>query len=102
MYPRTFLTAHFWTLQQRSEFQTLALQERLSYNKPVFRCLQAKLKSVGDHKLHLEFKRILGLIGSGFHPTVESLLEVKDIFAEPPYSLQALSGKHIVSRSQIT
>ncbi|XP_037938917.1 LETM1 domain-containing protein 1 [Teleopsis dalmanni] len=95
MYPRTFLSAHFWTIQQRAEFQQLKMKERLSNNRPVFRQLQAKLHNVINNEHYTEFDNILGLIGSGFHPTVEAVLEIKDIFAHPPYNLYSLNRKHI-------
>ncbi|XP_068149778.1 LETM1 domain-containing protein 1 [Drosophila tropicalis] len=94
-YPRTFLTSHFWTLQQRSDFQNYYMKHRLQYNKSVFRCLQAKLKSLAGHQHHAEFECILGQLGSGTHPSAEALIAVKDIFAEGPYSLLGMSRKHV-------
>ncbi|XP_055845919.1 LETM1 domain-containing protein 1 isoform X2 [Episyrphus balteatus] len=95
MYPRTFLSSHFWTLQQKSEFQQLSLSERLSNNRAVFRCLQAHLKSAKKSEQYKEIQTILGLLGSGMHPTVEQLLEAKEVFANPPYHYNSLSSKHI-------
>ncbi|KAH8366129.1 hypothetical protein KR093_009491, partial [Drosophila rubida] len=94
-YPRIFLTSHFWTGQQRNDFQSHFMKRRLQCNKPVFRCLQAKLKSLKTHHKHDEFQSILGQLGSGTHPTAEALIAVKDIFAEGPYSLLGMSRKHI-------
>lgn len=95
-YPRSFLTAHFWTPQQRSEFQSYYMKRRLCNNKDVFRCLQAKLKATASHPKHSAFADILGQLGSGTHPTPEMLIDVKDIFAEGPYSLLGMSRKHVV------
>lgn len=97
MYPRSFLTSHFWTLQQRAEFKQFYFHERLTYNRPVLRSLQAKLKATKKHPKHEEFRQVLGQLGSGTHPTVEQLLDIKDIFVEAPFSLVSLPGKHIVS-----
>ncbi|XP_060654631.1 LETM1 domain-containing protein 1 isoform X1 [Drosophila nasuta] len=94
-YPRTFLTSHFWTEQQRNDFQSYYMKRRLQCNKSVFRCLQAKLKSLKTHHKHAEFESILGQLGSGTHPTADALIAVKDIFAEGPYSLLGMSRKHI-------
>ncbi|KAH8256996.1 hypothetical protein KR038_001082 [Drosophila bunnanda] len=94
-YPRTFLTAHFWTPQQRSEFQSCYMKRRLSYNKAVFRCLQAKLKATVKHPKHSAFADILGQLGSGTHPTPEMLIDVRDIFADGPYSLLGMPRKHV-------
>ncbi|XP_001353111.3 LETM1 domain-containing protein 1 [Drosophila pseudoobscura] len=96
-YPRVFLTSHFWTTEQRTDFQNYYMKQRLQYNKAVFRCLQAKLKSLSGHPKHAEFRNILGLLGSGTHPTPEMLLDVKDIFVEGPYSLLGMSRKHVKS-----
>ncbi|XP_017096105.2 LETM1 domain-containing protein 1 isoform X1 [Drosophila bipectinata] len=94
-YPRTFLTSHFWTPQQRSEFQIYYMKRRLCYNKPVFRCLQAKLKATAAHPKHAQFADILGQLGSGTHPTPEMLIDVKDIFVDGPYSLLGMPRKHV-------
>ncbi|XP_030572510.1 LETM1 domain-containing protein 1 [Drosophila novamexicana] len=94
-YPRTFLTTHFWTPEQRIEFPSYFMKRRLQCNKSVLRCLQAKLKSVAGHHKHAEFECILGQLGSGTHPTPEALIAVKDIFAEGPYSLLGMSRRHI-------
>ncbi|ALC43464.1 CG5989 [Drosophila busckii] len=94
-YPRSFLTPHFWTLQQRAEFLDYYIKHRLQCNKSVFRCLQSKLKSLAGHPHHTEFECILGQLGSGTHPTPEALIAVKDIFAEGPYSLLGMPRKHV-------
>ncbi|KAH8415571.1 hypothetical protein KR222_005479 [Zaprionus bogoriensis] len=94
-YPRVFLTPHFWTQEQRVEFDDFYMKRRLQCNKSVLRCLQAKLLSLAGHHKHAEFECILGQLGSGTHPTPEALISVKDIFAEGPYSLLGMSRKHV-------
>lgn len=93
MYPRAFLSSHFWTLKQKSEFQQQAMYERLSCNRPVLRCLQSCAGKGGDECKAIEM--VLGLLGSGFHPTVEQLMEVRRVFTQPPYDYKSLSNKHI-------
>lgn len=93
--PRTFLTSHFWTPEQRSEYQMYYMKRRLCHNKPVFRCLQAKLKATAAHPKHALFADILGQLGSGTHPTPEMLIDVKDIFVDGPYSLLGMPRKHV-------
>lgn len=97
MYPRKLLTYHFWTLQQRSEFAVINLSDRLSYNRKVFRSLQAKLPQIKNDKNYVKWKHILGLIGSGLHPSAEEIISVKELFAEVPYKTKSLSYAHIVS-----
>lgn len=97
MYPRKLLTRHFWTLQQRSEFAVLNLQDRISYNLKVFRFLQSKLSQVKNDVNYEKWRHALGLVGSGTHPTSEELISVKDLFAAPPYKTSSLSYRHVVS-----
>lgn len=97
MYPRHFLTSHFWSIQQRAEFQEIFLRQRLRYNRKVFRCLQEQLEFLKKKHKHNKWNYILGLLGSGLHPTADEILLVKDIFTEYPYHLNSLSSKHVVS-----
>lgn len=97
MYPRYFLTHHFWTLQQRSEFAVINLRDRLLHNRIVFRHLQSNLKQVKNDPHYDQWKCILGKLGSGVHPTVDEIIDVKKLFSEPPYKTSALTYAHIVS-----
>lgn len=95
-YPRYFLTHHFWTLQQRSEFAVMNLRDRLGYNRLVFRDLQNKLSTLKNDRHYEEWREILGKLGSGLHPTADEILCVKELFSEPPYKTASLSYAHIV------
>lgn len=97
MYPRLFLTSHFWTPEQKIEFNQIYLKHRLTYNKPVFRSLQAKLNHLKDEGDAEKMNKILGLLGSGRHPSVEQILSTKEIFTKPPYNLESLNNRHLVS-----
>lgn len=79
------------------EFSTQDLVERLKYNKPVFRALQAKLHSIPESELRDKWKKIIGLLGSGVHPSQEDILACKDLFANEPYQLSKLTYAHAVS-----
>ncbi|XP_063634541.1 LETM1 domain-containing protein 1 [Cydia splendana] len=92
--PRILLCSHFWSIQQRSEFTTQELTERLRNNKPVFRALQAKLDSIADSDLKDKWARVIGLLGSGVHPSVVDILACKELFAKEPYSLNSLTYAH--------
>lgn len=96
-FPRQLLTHHFWTLQQKSEFNILQLQKRLTHNRPVFRHLQANLLNINKSELQAKWQTILGKIGNGDEPSVNQILEVKSIFSEAPYNLKSLTRSHIVS-----
>lgn len=96
-FPRIFLSHHFWNSQQKVEFQQYYASYRLTYNKPVFRLLQSKLDQIKDDPQSALLDNIFGLIGSGFHPSVDNILAVKEIFAKQPLEYDSLSMKHIVS-----
>ncbi|KAG5676368.1 hypothetical protein PVAND_006209 [Polypedilum vanderplanki] len=95
MYPRTFLTSHFWSLQQRAEFQQLYIKERTAYNKKIFRKLQQNLNATVLLPCHNEFNYVLGLLGSGTHPTADDIIKIKDIFKNSPYKLDSLTSSHL-------
>lgn len=97
MYPRHMLTSHFWSLQQRVEFQELFLKERTAYNKKIFRKMQENLDATKQSPYHKEFNYVLGLLGSGTHATADEILLIKEIFKSPPYDLNSLSSSHLVS-----
>lgn len=102
MYPRYFLTHHFWTLQQRSEFAVMNLRDRLAHNRPVFRSLQSKLPTLKNDPHYEQWRNILGKLGSGVHPTAEEIISVKDLFTEAPYNTRSLSYTHIVSEMKLS
>lgn len=99
MYPRIFLTSHFWTEKQKNDFRTAYLRERLIYNKPVFRLLQARmdaLKKSDDRKLDfVKIEAMLGHLGSGTHPSPEEIINTKLIFTKAPYNLESLTTRHL-------
>lgn len=95
MYPRHLLTSHFWSIQQRAEFQELFLKERTSYNRKIFRQLQSKLEETRETGYFRTWNYVLGLLGSGTHPTSEEVLSVQEIFHESPYHINSLSSSHL-------
>lgn len=96
MYPRTFLSPQFWSIQQKFQFQTEYLRERLQHNMRVFRFMQTKLDESKNDKQYKELKTALGLLGSGLHPNVAQLLQLSEMFTRPPFSFESLPGHHLV------
>lgn len=98
MYPRTLLTSHFWSAQQKLDFVQIDLRNRLLYNRRVFRCMQSKLDALKKthDPAYEKFAYMLGLLGSGLHPTSEEILDVKEVFQRPPFHLNSLSSSHLV------
>lgn len=64
MYPRTFLSPQFWSIQQKFQFQTDFLRERLKHNMRVFRFMQTKLDESRKDTQYTELKTVLGLLGN--------------------------------------
>lgn len=91
------LCSHFWSIQQKAEFTVQDLTDRLRNNKPVFRALQAKIDSVPPRDLKKKWQRVIGLLGSGVHPSAQEVLACKDLFSKEPYSLSNLSYPHMAS-----
>lgn len=100
MFPRHLLTSHFWSLEQRINFQQYSLKDRISNNKKIFRCLQSHRDLIKEKPYYTEFKRLLGQLGSGLHPTAEEIIEIKDIFTKKPFHLDFLGSAHLVSRNK--
>lgn len=100
MFPRQLLSSHFWSIQQRFEFYVNILEQRLRYNLPVFRYLQAKLSTIKLQKDYDRLKHILGLLGSGLHPSSEEVIAVRDIFEKAPYDLFSLPRSHLVKQKK--
>lgn len=66
------------------------------FNRPVFRILQAKQPEIPDEVLKKKFGRIVGLLGSGVHPSPQEVLDCQDLFKNGPYQLKTLTYKHKV------
>lgn len=99
MFPRQLLSSHFWSIQQRFEFYVNILEQRLRYNLRVFRFLQAKLSTIKEQKDYDRLKHILGLLGSGLHPSPEEIIAVRDIFEKAPYDLYSMPRSHLVTET---
>ncbi|XP_013179075.1 PREDICTED: LETM1 domain-containing protein 1 [Papilio xuthus] len=95
MKPKKLLSSHFWSIQQRAEFNVEDLKERLRYNRPILRCLQAKLELIPDSEVKENWRRVLALLGSGVHPSVNEVLACKELFCKKPYHLAYLSYTHM-------
>jgi LETM1-like protein len=104
LYPRLLLTSHFWSEAQKLEFRETFLRQRSAACRKVFRYLQSK-NSVqhlnGDMDSFTKLNYILGLLGSGLHPTADEILEVKHIFAKAPFQLESLVSGHLNSLCQL-
>ncbi|KYN12519.1 PREDICTED: LETM1 domain-containing protein 1 [Trachymyrmex cornetzi] len=94
-FPRYLLTSHYWTLQQKLEFMLSDHKARLKHNRPLFRCMQAELKSIKDETLRIKWRDVIACLGSGTHPTTKNIIACSKLFSGPPYSLNNLKRKHL-------
>lgn len=100
-WPRFWLISHFWTPEQRIEFGTLDIKDRISHNRDIFRALQAKLPQVESRDYYDNWNNILAKLGSGQHPTADEIIAIKELFTEAPYTHRSLSRSHLVSCNYI-
>ena len=89
------MSRHFYSIGQRSEFQELFLKERTASNRKIFRHLQAKLESTRHSRYYKKWNYVLGLLGSGTHPSAEEILSCQEVFNEPGYHIDHLSSSHL-------
>ena len=95
--PKQLLCYHFWTLEQRQKFQIIDHNKRLYYYRPVFRHLQSKLSLVTlEDNLQEKCRLVFAKLGSGTHPSVDLILDIKNAFISNPYGLQYLKSRHLV------
>ncbi|XP_044734349.1 LETM1 domain-containing protein 1 [Chrysoperla carnea] len=95
-FPRFLLSSHFWSIQQRSEFAIMNLSKRLAHYKPVFRCIQERLKDIQPMEMHLKWAEVISLLGSGQQPTAHVINECKCLYDEKNvYHIKQLTKPHI-------
>lgn len=102
MYPKLLLSPHFWSAQQRHQFDAEILGARLAHQKPVLRFLQDRLKVLrGDEAAYFRMRHVLGRLGSGQHATVDEVHGLTDILSQWPYALDSLPRNVLVSCAKI-
>ncbi|XP_072743889.1 LETM1 domain-containing protein 1 [Anoplolepis gracilipes] len=94
-FPRYLLTSHYWTLQQKLDFMLFDHKNRLKHNRPLFRCMQAELKTIKDQTLRIKWRDVIACLGSGTHPTTKNIMVCSELFSGSPYSLNTLKRKHM-------
>ncbi|KAJ8670651.1 hypothetical protein QAD02_001910 [Eretmocerus hayati] len=94
-FPHLLLTSHYWSIEDKLKFMLKEHKKKLLYNKPLFRCLQKQVSSVKDARLKGELQNVVACLGSGTHPTVNSILSCKVLFSGPPYSLSCIKRRHV-------
>lgn len=94
-FPRQMLTHHFWTPEQKIDFNLYYYAKRLKYSRPLFYCMKIKTNQINDKLLKNKWCGIITSLGCGGHPTVENVISCIALFASAPYSLDTLDSKHM-------
>jgi hypothetical protein len=95
-FPKHLLSHHFWTLEQKVNFQLESHTKRLQSFKPVMRHLQNKQSHIKDAEQQHDFNTVLEKLGSGQHPSIEEVISIKEVFQSGhPCSMEALRSKHL-------
>lgn len=97
-FPKQLLSHHFWTIEQKHNFQVIDHTKRLHFYRPVFRHLQSRLDSVTteDH-LQDKCRLVFAKLGSGTHPSLEQVIDIRQCFTSQPYGLNQLKAGHLVT-----
>lgn len=102
MFPKRFLSPHFWSIQQRFQFTTEFLQDRLRHQLPVLRFLQSRLGQLRSNETAFQqMRHVLGRLGAGQHATVDDVLLLTPTLSNAPYSLESLPQNVLVSISGV-
>lgn len=95
-FPHKILTSHYWSIQDKLNFMLSEHKNRIKHFKPLLRCLQSQVNKVQDTNLQKQLKKIIAHLGSGTHPTPDSVLKCKTLFSASPFALKKLKRKHMV------
>ena len=96
LFPRLLLTSHYWSLEQRFNFMLHYHKKRLRHNLPLLRCIQSQVHKIENPLLKIKWSGVVACLGSGTHPSVCEIIACIDLFTRAPYSLESLTGKHLV------
>lgn len=96
LFPKKILSSHYWTIEQRNKFSVQDHVKKLYHYRPVFRCLQKKLDSIKEAELLEKCRYVFTRLGSGTHPNIQQIIELKPLFINQPYGLNSLSQQHLV------
>ncbi|XP_037569672.1 LETM1 domain-containing protein 1-like [Dermacentor silvarum] len=98
LFPGHLLTWQFWSLEQRIDFAVAQQRKKVRNYRHVFRHLQTNVPKGEEGKQLLS---VFHKLGSGTHPTVAEILDVKQYFSSKPLSLSSLSRNHLVALCKI-
>nr|XP_054930006.1 LETM1 domain-containing protein 1-like isoform X2 [Dermacentor andersoni] len=92
LFPGHLLTWQFWSLEQRIDFAVAQQKKKVHNYRYVFRHLQTNVPKGEEGKPLLS---VFHKLGSGTHPTVAEILDIKQYFSSKPLSLSSLGRNHL-------
>ncbi|XP_031146104.1 LETM1 domain-containing protein 1 isoform X2 [Sander lucioperca] len=90
-FPRQLLIPHFWTPQQKEEFQGLYHSLRAQHHWSVLKGLESTSQQVKDGQLQRRLKDLCATVQSGAIPKVSEILAVRSLFSGPPLGIKRMS-----------
>lgn len=96
-FPKYLLCQHYWTLEQKFNFQIEEHEKRVQNLPSLFRHLQNKESEVADSEDGIRVRHMLSQLASGTHPRAEDVLLLKSHFSSSGcYGLRQLTSRHQV------
>lgn len=94
LFPRQLLCRHFWTPEQRIEFALFYLKRRLHYYPSILHYMERHAGTIDDVVKRKLFEDILLKLERGHCPSVDELMDTKDLFVGRPFGLDYLTKVH--------
>ncbi|KAI0219858.1 hypothetical protein LSAT2_028626 [Lamellibrachia satsuma] len=98
LFPRQLLCRHFWTPEQRIDFALFYLKRRLYYYPSILHYMERHTSTIKDLGKRKVFEDILLKLERGAAPSVDELLDSKDLFVGQPFGLDYLTKVHKIHK----
>ncbi|KAL0280140.1 UNVERIFIED_CONTAM: hypothetical protein PYX00_001522 [Menopon gallinae] len=95
MFPKTTLSHHFWSDEQKEEFALIDHKRKIKLYKPLLSYMCCRMNYVKESSIKYQFASLLEDLEKGINPQIETILKCKQIFEEAPFSIQHLSTSHV-------
>lgn len=96
-FPRYLLSQHYWTAEQKINFQTDAHRDKVRHYGAVFQDFEKRMSLINEDGDRNECRAILDQLRTGLHPRIEQVLRIKSYFSSPScLSLSQLPSSHQV------
>ncbi|PVD38606.1 hypothetical protein C0Q70_01222 [Pomacea canaliculata] len=95
VFPRSFLSYHFWTDHQRQTFWKHDLKHRLQHLRPILDHMQLLSRHIEDCQLEEKILQITKKVQLSVNPSYTEVLGVKPLFESYPYNLDRISIAYV-------